>query len=124
MSTSKFRITKTCLHCSSLFEAQKVNTKFCSLSCAQKNYKLRKRIEQTGGKLELPESGFNPITNAVKKELVKDLDFLTVKEAAKLLNCCTKTIYRMIKLHTIKARAISQRKTLIRRKDIDALFEK
>lgn len=37
------RIQKVCLHCKGVFTARKTITKFCSLDCAQKDYKQRMR---------------------------------------------------------------------------------
>jgi excisionase family DNA binding protein len=57
------------------------------------------------------------------KEPVKDMDFLTVKEASILLKISIKTLYRLIGRHEINALNFTERNTLIRRKDIDAYFD-
>ncbi|RYZ82398.1 MAG: DNA-binding protein [Proteobacteria bacterium] len=49
--------------------------------------------------------------------------FLTVPQAAKILNSSPKSIYNMIDSGRLIAARISARKTWIRRSDIDALFE-
>jgi excisionase family DNA binding protein len=48
--------------------------------------------------------------------------FLTVKEVALLLNCSLRTTYRLINTGVINSVNLGERKTIIRRIDIDALF--
>jgi excisionase family DNA binding protein len=50
-------------------------------------------------------------------------EYLTVQEAAKLLNSSNRMIYSLIKQGNIKAVNLAERKTLIRRSDIDKLFD-
>lgn len=45
MSSSVFRILKTCEHCGNLFEAQKTTTRFCSHKCNSANYKRKNEAE-------------------------------------------------------------------------------
>jgi len=61
----------------------------------------------------------------MKTMIVDDLrtkEFLTVKDVAKLLNCSIRTAYHLIEKGTIKAVNLAQRKTLIKRSEIDKLF--
>lgn len=44
--SSHLRIKKICEHCGEVFIAQKTVTKFCSLTCARRNYKLREKKER------------------------------------------------------------------------------
>ena len=50
-------------------------------------------------------------------------DFLTAKEAAYILNMSLRTVYRLIQSKELNAYNFSERKTLIRRKDIDMYFD-
>ena len=50
-------------------------------------------------------------------------EFLTVKNAAKLLWASDKMVYHLINLGKIHAVNLSERKTLVRRVDIDKIFE-
>lgn len=54
---------------------------------------------------------------------LKDKEFLNVRQLALLLGFSVKTIYRLINTKRINAYNFSERKTLIRRCDINALFE-
>ncbi|WP_264550260.1 helix-turn-helix domain-containing protein [Flavobacterium sp. N2820] len=50
-------------------------------------------------------------------------DFLTAKEAAYILNMSLRTVYRLIQSKELNAYNFSERKTLVRRKDIDMYFD-
>ena len=50
-------------------------------------------------------------------------EFLTVKEASKLLNICTRTIYNIIYSGKIKVVRLSDRKIIIKRTEVDKMFE-
>jgi excisionase family DNA binding protein len=56
-------------------------------------------------------------------ERLKLKEFLTVKDAALILNSSIRTIYNLIDRKSIRAVNLSKRKTLIRRCEIDKLFE-
>lgn len=58
-----------------------------------------------------------PLTEVMAKE------FLTVKDVSLLLNCSLRTTYRLIESGNIKALNLSKRKTLVKRSDIDKLFQ-
>jgi len=70
-----------------------------------------------------------PMDQLVQKVLNKatpDLsasEFLSVKDAAKLLGASEKMIYTMIRSGRLNAVNLSKRKTTVYRKDIDKLFE-
>lgn len=78
--------------------------------------------------LKIKDSDFETISKTNEKsiekiEAIKNKDFLTVKDASQLLNISTKTLYRLIERKEINSFNFSARKTLIRRKDIDAYFD-
>src|SRR5690606_11672635 len=119
MSVTNFTILKHCEHCNKMFEAQKRTTRFCSHRCASLNYKLRKRIELKRGieaKTKQPISA-KPKVNKISLELIKDKEFLSVKEVAALFSCGKDTIYRMIKDNEINALNLNKKLTRIMRKD-------
>ncbi|QNK61144.1 helix-turn-helix domain-containing protein [Pedobacter sp. PAMC26386] len=51
------------------------------------------------------------------------VEFLTIKQAAQLLGLCTKTLYNILQSGKIKAVRLSSRKTIIKRTEIDKIFE-
>ena len=57
-------------------------------------------------------------------KVLNEKEILTVKEAAILLNCSTRSLYRHINDGQIKAANLGNRLTRIKRSDIDGLFKK
>jgi DNA binding domain, excisionase family len=126
MSRSNFRINKICKHCNKLFEAQKVTTQFCSDRCAKMNYKLRKRTEQVNNSNSKEVQTQNVQQYYENKSEMMQLnkkEFLKVKELVQLLGCSKHTVYKMIKDKRINAVNLSKRITLIKRSEIDKIFE-
>lgn len=125
MSSSTFTILKQCLNCGNMFEAQRRTTRCCSHRCASQNYKLRKKLER---KNEVEAETFKqqrirPKTNALNLEIIRQKEFLSVKEVAVLFGCSKDTVYRMINNNEIQATNLNIKLTRIRRKDIEQLFE-
>ena len=115
---NRLQVQRICQFCGSEFIAQKTVTKYCSLACGQKAYKLRTRNEK------IDKS--NSETLAVKMqpiEILKTKEFLKVKEAATLLNCSVRSLYYYVGAGNIKAANLGQRITRIKRSDIDHLFQ-
>lgn len=116
--SSNIKVQRFCKHCGTEFTARTTVTNYCSLPCSRKAYKERERnIKVEASNKETLKIRTKPI------EVIKAKDFLTVNDVAALLSTSRRTIYRMIENQTIKAVNLSQRKTLVRRSDIDKLFE-
>jgi excisionase family DNA binding protein len=116
--SSNIQVQKICQFCESEFTAKTTTTKFCSLKCASRHYKKRAK-EQKVAKTTLE-------TITIKSKPILDLknkEYLTVKEVALLLGFAPRTIYRLIQHNKIIAYNFSQRMTVIKRSDIDALFQ-
>lgn len=110
-------ILRVCKHCGKDFIAQRATTQSCSDHCAKMYYKTKKRNEKIGiSDAETLAIKLKPM------EEIKSKEFLTVAEAAKLLNCSLRMMYRIVNKGTISAVNLSDRKTRIRRADIDSLF--
>lgn len=116
--SSNIDIQKKCKWCGEIFTAHKMSTAYYSHKCANLAYKERVRKERISAyQKELSFKEYN--------EPLKDLEqreFFTPTAAAKLLGISRATIYRYLADETIKAVQFKG-KTLIRRKDIDMLFE-
>ena len=116
--SSNIDIQKKCKWCGEVFTAHKMSTAYCSHKCANLAYKERVRKERISAyQKELSFKEYN--------EPLKDLEqreFFTPTTAAQLLGISRATIYRYLADETIKAVQFKG-KTLIRRKDIDMLFE-
>jgi excisionase family DNA binding protein len=116
--SSKIVVQRKCEYCKKEFQARTTKTRYCSLVCNQKDYKLiakKKKIAISDLSTKLN------IKSSVEEINVKD--FLSVKETSLLLQMSSKTIYRLIQKNELNAYNFSERKTLIRRKDIDAYFD-
>ena len=115
--SSNFTVKRLCEQCGQVFEAKTTVTRFCSKLCNKRNYK------QT-----LRQGKMAPMDQAVKKVLdkgkpeTKDVEFLSVKAAAALLGASDKIIYSLIQSGRLNAINLSKRKTVVARKDVDALF--
>lgn len=116
--SSNIKVQRICQHCGKEFTARTTVTKTCSDNCAKRLYKAK----QKAVKIEASNKE-TQVIKAKPKEDLKAKEFLTVRDAAKLLNCSVRTAYRAIKQGNIKAFNLAERKTLIRRTDIDKLFQ-
>lgn len=116
--SSNIKVQRVCQHCGKEFTARTTVTRYCSLSCNSKHLKQKakaKKIEAS--KAEVKRIILQPI------EQLKAKEFLTVRNVATLLNCSIRTAYRLIEQGNIRAVNLAQRKTLVKRSDIDKLFE-
>ncbi len=116
MST-KIKVQRICEYCCNEFTAQTTKTRYCSHICNSRGYKANvKSLRIEISNIETKNIISKPI------EELKAKEFLTVKDVARLLNCCTRTAYRLIKKGGIRAVNLSERKTIIKRSEIDKLF--
>lgn len=115
--SSNIRVNRICQHCGIEFEARTTVTKFCTLQCARTSYKKSLRSKKVDSS--------NQQVKAIKEKPLEELkskEFLTVRDAAKLLKSSRQTIYNLINAGHIHAVNIKLKKTLIQRKEIDKLF--
>lgn len=115
-------VNRVCEICKNVFVAQKTTTRFCSDKCRGKNGKLRER----NAKIEISNAATALSQKKEQKDVfddIKEKQFLTVKDASILLNMSPKTVYRLIEREAINAVQFSERKTLIRRSDIERYFD-
>jgi excisionase family DNA binding protein len=115
--SSNIRVQRICQYCNTEFTARTTVTKYCSDKCSKRAYKERKKL------IKVDRS--NKETHNIKYknlEEVKQKEYLTVKDAASLIGCSCKTIYRLINKGDLIAFNISERMTRIRKIDIDKLL--
>jgi len=114
-------IAKKCVYCGKKFMAKTLKTKYCSLPCNQKHWKLRKKREN------LNQSNLSPIQDPsiipydTQLSSIKEKEYLTNKEVMILLSISRTSLYRMIKKNYLSSVKVGS-KVMIRRKDIDTLF--
>jgi len=116
--SSNFTVNRLCEQCENVFVAKTTVTRFCSKLCNKRHYKAKERTLKMA-----------PMDQVVKKVLEGKPDeditveFLNVKSAAKLLRASNKMVYHLINIGKLHAVNLSERKTLVRRLEIDRLFE-
>ncbi len=116
--SSNLAINRICQNCGKEFVARTTVTRYCGDSCAKKGYKKSKRVER-----------YNPIneeTLRIKRlqlEELKAREFLSVSQAAKVLGCSRQNVYKLIRSGKLPAKNLLLKKTMIKRVDIDRLFE-
>ena len=115
MSTSKFRVLRTCEFCGKEFYAQKVSTRYCSKRCNELAYKQRRRQRQ--------------ITEAEERLLQKPIEevgnkeFLSLQDASVLFGITKRSVYNLIYNGVLQAFKFSSRMTFVRKADIERMFE-
>lgn len=115
--SSNIKVQRICQFCEKEFTARTTVTRTCSDHCAKRLYKRNQKAKKVeASDLETKQIMTRPL------EEIKEKEFLTVRDLAKLLNSSTQTVYRLIKYHRIKAVNLADRKTLIKRSEIDQLF--
>lgn len=117
MSTN-IRIQSTCDYCGKDFIAKTLKTRYCSHTCNSRDYKKKlknKRLNQ-----EVKHRKDNQISKDL--ESLKDREYLSAKDAAVIVGCSTKTIYRLINDGTIKGVNLSKRLTRINKKSLDKII--
>lgn len=114
---SKIDIERICSYCKQTFIAHKTTTSFCSVKCASRAYKERKRAEKIqAAKLELTLQQEETISEDI---LMKPV--LTPTETARFLGVGRATIYRYLQNNELPFLQ-TKGKTLIRKSDLDNLF--
>lgn len=120
--SSNIEIQKICQHCGNEFTAKTTVTKYCSHNCARKAYKLRIKQEKISKSNQETNSQKLLSISDLKLEEIKQKDFLSIKEASKLLGVSDRTFYRLMKNGTISFKKLGNR-TIISRIEINKLFE-
>jgi len=118
MTKGLLQINKKCEWCGKDFIAYKVSTRYCSKACNSRAYKDRmrhRRVEQCEDEVKQSYI-FADVAQ------VESRDFLSVVQASYLLGVSRMTMYRYLADNTIKS-YLFKGKTIVRRKDIDAVFD-
>jgi DNA binding domain, excisionase family len=115
--SSNIKVKRICEFCGNAFIAKTTVTRFCSHICNSR-YGKRKAREL---KIEASEKQVVETIAATTASTVA-AEFLTVKEAARLLNTSVRSIYNIIQSGRIKAIRFTPRKTLIKRVDLDQML--
>lgn len=117
--SSKIEIEKTCYYCKQKFIAKTLTTKYCSHKCNSRHYKQRKREEKLNTYKE--EEINKPNEKLIKVDL-KHKEYLSIAETVLLMGVSRRTVYRLIENGKLMPYKFGSR-TIIKRTDIDKLFE-
>ncbi len=115
--SSNIRVQRICQHCGEEFTARTTVTRFCSDVCAKRAYKVKLRE----GKIKQSYDA----TIIIKTRPIEELNakpILKPKEAARLLGCSVRTVYRLIDNNTIPAKNLGERLTRINASEIHKLL--
>ncbi len=115
--SSNIRVKRICELCGREFEARTTVTKTCSDTCAKRAYKARQR--QTKVKTS-DEQTRQVIVKPLEEIRAKEV--MNIADASRLLGVSRWTLWRAIGSGSLRAVKLGRR-TLIRRTDIDRLFE-
>ena len=115
MSTSKFRVLRTCEFCGKEFYAQKVSTRYCSKRCNELAYKQRRRQRQ------ISEAEARVLQKPIEE--VGNKEFLSLQDASVLFGITKRSVYNLIYNGVLQAFKFSSRMTFVRKADIEIMFE-
>jgi excisionase family DNA binding protein len=116
--SSNIEVQRICQHCNKEFTARTTTTMYCSRSCNSAAYKAKQRTV----KVEIS----NTETKLIKSKSIEELkakEFLSVTQVSILIGCSRQNVYKLINAGKLKATNILEKKTIIKRSDIDKLFE-
>ena len=116
---AKEPIKKICEFCGCEFEAYTQVARYCSHDCNRKAYREIKRKEV----IFLTASMASQTKRERAKSDLSEREYISISDAAALMGVSRWTIYRNVVKGCIPAKRLSQRTTLIRKKDIEALFD-
>nr|WP_320947536.1 helix-turn-helix domain-containing protein [Bacteroides intestinalis] len=103
--------TRKCAFCGREFSPNSGMQKYCSVGCADEAKKERKKRNGDFIKVAEPVIG------------LRQQEYLTFSKAAVLMGCSRQYIYKLVAQGKLKASRISNRMSLIRRADIEAMLE-
>ncbi len=115
--SSNIQVQRICQYCGNEFTALTTRTRYCSHRCNSADYKKKVRAEKV--------QKSNTETKQIKTKPIEDLkakEFLTVSEVSILIGCSRQNIYKLINTGKLKATNILKKKTIIRRCDLDKIF--
>jgi excisionase family DNA binding protein len=116
--SSNIQVQRICQHCGTEFTARTTVTKYCSHRCGSAANKALKRAEKV--------QKSNTETKRIKTKPIEELkakEFLTVSDVSKLIGCSRQNVYKLINTGKLKATNILEKKTIVRRSDLDRLFK-
>ena len=108
-------VRKICQWCRKAFIAQKTTTCYCSHRCSSLGYK--ERIRERKRELKKMQEILTP------RSAVEGQDFLSFAQVAKLMGVTRQYIYKLVKENKLRASRLSEKKSFIRKADIELMLK-
>jgi len=103
--------TRKCSHCGKVFTTNSGMQKYCSEECAEQAKETKKKRQRD-------------FLRAVEPVMeLQQQEYLTFSKAAILLGCTRQYVYKLVKQGKLPASRLSSRMALVRRSDIEKMFE-
>ncbi len=103
--------TRKCAHCGKVFTTSSGMKKYCSEECAEQAKETRKKRQRD-------------FLRAVEPVMeLQQQEYLTFSKAAILLGCTRQYVYKLVEQGKLPASRMSSRMALVRRSDIEKMFE-
>ena len=103
--------TRKCSHCGKVFVSNSGMQKYCSEECAEQAKETKKKRQRDFFR------AVEPVMELQQQE------YLTFSKAAILLGCTRQYVYKLVEQGKLPASRLSSRMALIRRSDIEKMFE-
>ena len=108
-------VRKICQWCGKPFIAKKTTTCYCSHQCSNLGYK--ERIRERKRQMRKMQELLQP------KQAAEGQDFFSFAQAAKLMGVTRQYVYKLVQESKLRASRISEKKSLIRRADIELMLK-
>ena len=108
-------VRKICQWCGKPCIAKKTTTCYCSHQCSNLGYK--ERIRERKRQMRKMQELLQP------KQAAEGQDFFSFAQAAKLMGVTRQYVYKLVKESKLRASRISEKKSLIRRADIELMLK-
>ncbi len=108
-------VRKICQWCGKPFIAKKTTTCYCCHRCSSLGYK--ERIRERKRQLRQSQELLQP------RQAAEGQDFFSFAQAAKLMGVTRQYIYKLVKESKLRASRISEKKSIIRRADIELMLK-
>ena len=103
--------TRKCAYCGKVFTTNSGMQKFCSEECAEQAKETKKKQQRD-------------FLRAVEPVItLQQQEYLTFSKAAILLGCTRQYVYKLVNQGKLPASRLSSRMSIIRKSDIEKMFE-
>src|SRR5258708_17895970 len=95
--SSNLELKRICQHCGKNFIGKKMSTKFCSLPCGQRNYKVRQRINEIETLNRRAKTTAMLINKAEGRVLEMEQGLIDIKALAYFTSMSERLIFNLMK---------------------------